>query len=191
MSVRKFAQVLVGLTLVCVLTACGFQLRGTGGSNLPEPWKKMFLSTANPNGELGRQLQSTFSANDITWVDNELANYTLAVGGEQFKQRNLSINAQARASEFELTMSTVFSVRNAAGEQIIEASEATVVKQMENDPSNVVGKAEEVRLLKTEMRTELVQQILRRVGYFASSSSSVTPSATPALAPSDISSNTP
>lgn len=175
MSDRKIAQVLVSLTLACVLTACGFQLRGTGGTSLPESWKKMFLSTGNPNGELSRELQSTFSANDITWVDTELANYTLSVGGEKFKQRNLSINAQARASEFELTMSTVFSVRNAAGEQVIEASEATVVKQMENDPSNVVGKAEEVRLLKTEMRTELVQQILRRVGYFASSSSSVTP----------------
>ena len=166
---RKFAQVVLTLTLACALCACGFQLRGTGGASLPESWKKMFLSTDNPNGELSRELQSTFSANNITWVDSDTANFILIVGGEEFKQRNLSINAQARASEFELTMRTVFSVRNAAGQEVIEASEATIVKQMENDPSNVVGKAEEVRLLKTEMRTELVQQILRRVGYFASS----------------------
>lgn len=190
MSDRKIAQLVVNLILACVLTACGFQLRGTGGTSLPEPWKKMFLSTSNPNGELSRELQSTFSANDITWVDTELANYTLSVGREQFRQRNLSINAQARASEFELTMSTVFWVRNAAGEQVIEASEATVVKQMENDPSNVVGKAEEVRLLKTEMRTELVQQILRRVGYFASSSSALAPPDAPALTPLDTTSDT-
>ncbi|MFK8050792.1 MAG: LPS assembly lipoprotein LptE [Halioglobus sp.] len=187
MQGRKFVQLMVTVAVVCALSACGFQLRGTGGTSLPESWKKMFLYTSNPNGELSREIQSTFSANDITWVDTELANYTLAVGGEQFKQRNLSINAQARASEFELTMSTVFSVRDAAGQQVIEASEATVVKQMENDPSNVVGKAEEVRLLKTEMRTELVQQILRRVGYFASST-------TPGISadiPSDTPPNTP
>lgn len=189
---RKFVHVVVALTLTCVLGACGFQLRGTGGTSLPEPWKKMFLSTLNPNGELSRELQSTFSASNITWVDTDTANYTLSVGGEKFKQRNLSINAQARASEFELTMSTVFSVRNAAGQQVIEASEATIVKQMENDPSNVVGKAEEVRLLKTEMRTELVQQILRRVSYFAASAPPDIPSDTPSdTPPSDTSPGTP
>jgi LPS-assembly lipoprotein len=161
--------IFVLLTLTSFLGACGFALRGTGGTSLPESWKKMHLVTDNPNGELSREVNSTFSAYNIAWVEDEDANYSISIGSERFKQRNLSINAQARASEFELTMSTVFSVRDAQGKQLIEPSEATVVKQMENDPSNVVGKAEEVRLLKTEMRTELVQQILRRVGYFASS----------------------
>jgi LPS-assembly lipoprotein len=161
--------IFVLLTLTSFLGACGFALRGTGGTSLPESWKKMHLVTDNPNGELSREVNSTFSAYNIAWVEDEDANYSISIGSERFKQRNLSINAQARASEFELTMSTVFSVRDAQGKQLIEPSEATVVKQMENDPSNVVGKAEEVRILKTEMRTELVQQILRRVGYFASS----------------------
>ena len=161
--------IFVLLTLTSFLGACGFALRGTGGTSLPESWKKMHLVTDNPNGELSREVNSTFSAYNIAWVEDEDANYSISIGSERFKQRNLSINAQARASEFELTMSTVFSVRDAQGKQLIEPSEATVVKQMENDPSNVVGKAEEVRLLKTEMRTELVQQILRRVGYFTSS----------------------
>jgi LPS-assembly lipoprotein len=49
----------------------------------------------------------------------------------------------------------------------MESSDASVVKQMENDPRNVVGKAEEVRILRSEMRTELIQQIMRRIGYFA------------------------
>ena len=161
--------IFVLLTLTSLLGACGFALRGTGGTSLPESWKKMHLVTNNPNGELSREVNSTFSAYDIVWVEDEEANYSISIGSERFRQRNLSINAQARASEFELTMSTVFSVRDAQGKKVIEPSEATVVKQMENDPSNVVGKAEEVRILKTEMRTELVQQILRRVGYFASS----------------------
>jgi LPS-assembly lipoprotein len=155
--------------LLCLLGACGYQLRGIGGTSLPESWKTMHLSIGNPNGEMSRELQRTFSAHDVTWVDADDANYILSVSGESFRQRNLSINAQARASEFELTMSTTFAVKSASGEEMIERSQATVVKQMENDPSNVVGKDEEVRILKTEMRTELVQQILRRIGYFATS----------------------
>jgi LPS-assembly lipoprotein len=160
-------QSITALGLLCALSACGFQLRGTGGTSVPDAWKKMHLVTSNPNGELSRELQNTFSANGVVWMDEDEANYTVTIGGERFRQRNLSINAQARASEFELTMVTTFSVRKVQGEQVIEPTEATVVKQMENDPSNVVGKAEEVRLLKGEMRTELVQQILRRIGYFA------------------------
>ena len=40
---------------------------------------------------------------------------------------------------------------------------------MENDPRNVVGKAEEITLLRDEMRGELAEQMLRRIGFFAAS----------------------
>jgi outer membrane lipopolysaccharide assembly protein LptE/RlpB len=53
------------LGLLCLLSACGFALRGVGGTSLPEEWKAMHLSTNNPNGELSRELQSTFSAHDV------------------------------------------------------------------------------------------------------------------------------
>ena len=44
---------------------------------------------------------------------------------------------------------------------------ASVIRQMDNDPRNELGKGEEVRILKSEMRTELAQQIVRRIGFFA------------------------
>jgi len=40
---------------------------------------------------------------------------------------------------------------------------------MENDPRNVVGKAEEIRILKDEMRTEIAQQIIRRIDFHVAS----------------------
>ena len=158
---------IVILGLLCFLSACGFQLRGSGGTSLPESWHKMHLITSNPNGELSRELQSSFSAYGVQWLEREEANYLINIGPEKIKHRNLSINAQARASEIELTLSTQFSVLDAQGAEVIELSTASVVKQMENDPRNVVGKAEEVRILRAEMRTELIQQIMRRIGYFA------------------------
>ncbi len=165
MPTARHAILAVGL--LCILSACGFQLRGAGGTGLPQAWSKMHLITNNPNGELSRELQSIFAANGVEWVAAEQANYLLSVSAERFKQRNLSLNAQARAAEFELTLYTTFSVKNAQGVDIMKSSNASVVKQMENDPRNVVGKAEEVRILRSEMRTELIQQIMRRIGYFA------------------------
>ena len=64
-------------------------------------------------------------------------------------------------------MQTRFTVRAPDGSIAMEPSQAMVTKQMENDPSNVVGKAEEIRILQGEMRGELAQQILRRIGFHA------------------------
>jgi len=157
------------LALLCSLSACGFQLRGSGGSSLPESWYQMHLLTGNPNSELSREIKSSFSANGVNWVDKNAASYVLKIGPEKFEQRNLSLNAQARAAEFELTLSTVFAVHNSEGEEVMKLDTVSVIKQMENDPRNVVGKAEETRILRSEMRSELVRQMMRRIAFFAAS----------------------
>ena len=58
---------------------------------------------------------------------------------------------------------------NAGGAEVMPDTVASVTRQMENDPRNAMGKGEEVRILKAEMRTELAQQIIRRIGFFATS----------------------
>ncbi|MFT4613294.1 MAG: LPS-assembly lipoprotein [Bacteroidia bacterium] len=165
------------LLLICsTLLGCGFQLRGTGlaGTLLPDDWKSMYLVTTNPNSELSREITARFAANGITWQAREAANYSLIVGSERFKQQNLSLSSDARAAEFELTLKAEFSVLDVQQQIVIEKSEAIIIKQMENDPRNVVGKAEEVRLLRDEMRGELAEQLLRRIGFFATSKQSET-----------------
>lgn len=155
------------LAMLCLITACGFQLRGSAGNTLPAQWSELYLMTTNPNSELSRGLQTRFEANGVTWVERADANFSVKLGNEQFNQRNLSLNAQARAAEFQLTMSTKFAVYDSQGEEVMALSKASVVKQMENDPRNVLGKSEEIRILKTEMRTELINQIVRRIGFYA------------------------
>ena len=167
----RLSHLLLLLTGSCLLAACGFQLRGTcEGTTVPEDWYSMYLVSGNPNGELSRELRSRFAANGIQWAEQlEDANYVVKLGPERFSRRNLSINAEARAAEFELTMRARFAVNDNGGNPVMESADAAVVRQMENDPRNVVGKAEEIRILKGEMRTELSQQIMRRIAFFAAS----------------------
>ena len=156
------------LLLAAMLSACGFQLRGAvSATGLPADWRQLYLETNSPNSEFTRELRSRFAANGIEWVDRKEAAYILQVQPERFSQRNVSLTSEARAAEFELTLQTQFTVRALDGAVAMETSEAMVTKQMENDPSNVVGKAEEVRILQAEMRSELAQQILRRIGFHA------------------------
>ncbi len=165
---RRNALLLTLLGATLVLAGCGFQLRGTGGVSVPVEWKSMYLITSSPNSEFSREVKLRFAANGIEWADDKAdANYWVRLGTERFSQRNLSLNADARAAEFELTMQSNFAVQDNTGQSVMPETTASVIKQMENDPANVVGKAEEMRLLKGEMRTELSQQIMRRIAFFA------------------------
>ncbi|MFK7974780.1 MAG: LPS assembly lipoprotein LptE [Halioglobus sp.] len=158
------------LAITLLLSACGFQLRGTGDFSklLPEDWKSLSLNSANGNSEFSREIESRFAANGVQWGERGETNFTLMVQAEKFEQDNLSLSSEARAAEYELTMSTKFTVLDANNQVAMEETRVGVVKQMENDPRNVVGKEEEIRLLRREMRTELAQQILRRMSFYAS-----------------------
>lgn len=165
---QRLVQLFLLLGMSLVLSACGFALRGTGDVTVSEEWRSMYLVTSNPNSEFSREVKTRFAANGVEWQeDNKSANYSVVLGPERFSQRNLSLNSEARAAEFELTMRSTFSVRDNSGKTVIENTTSSVVKQMENDPRNVVGKAEEIRILKGEMRSELAQQIMRRIAFFA------------------------
>jgi len=177
------------LILFCtsLLGACGFQLRGTGTDTtvVPDAWKSMHLVTGNPNSEFNREIVSRFAANGVQWMERSAANFSLVLSPERFQQRNLSLSSEARAAEFELTMSADFTVLDPDNNEVMPTTKVAVVKQMENDPRNVVGKAEEVRLLKGEMRAELAQQVMRRIGFFAASTQAQPPAQSRAQPPAE------
>ena len=155
------------LLLLATLSACGFQLRGT--ISIPPEWQTLELNTPSPNSELASGVRSGFSNNGVTWAEVPEANYVLILGPEVFEQRNLTIGSNARATEFELTLKTNLEVRSAKGDQIAEPTDVVVTKIMTHDPENVTGKVEESRLLRQEMRVELVQQVMRRVRFLSTS----------------------
>lgn len=166
-SIRRLFRFTVILGALSLLAACGFHLRGVGGTTVPDEWKSMHLVTNNPNSEFTRAVIAQFAANGVRWTDSENANFSLVLSPERFEQRNLSLNSEARVAEFELTMSSQFKVLDAANEEVMAPTTVSIVKQMENDPHNVVGKEGEVRLIQSEMRSELAAQMMRRIGFYA------------------------
>jgi LPS-assembly lipoprotein len=166
---RRLASFTLLLGIACLLAACGFQLRGTGGASaaLPDSWKKMYLVTNNPNSEFTQAVRTVFTTNNIVWTAQNDANYLLNLGPERFSKTNLSLNKEARVSQLELTMQSTFSVVGANGEEAMPNTVSSVIRRMDNDPRNELGMGEEIRILKSEMHTELAQQIVRRIGFFA------------------------
>ena len=147
------------------LAGCGFQLKGSDAASSSAKLEGMTLQlmSSQPRSELTREVSRALSATGLILLEEGDATLTLVLQPEQFTQRNVSLTAQARAAELELTLFTDFTLNQPESDPI--EARATVIRQMLNDPRNVVGKTEEIRLLREEMRRDLADQIARRVSH--------------------------
>ena len=150
--------------LMC-LAGCGFQLKGSDAASSSAKLEGMTLQliSSQPRSELTREVSRALSATGLMLLEEGDAMLTLVLQPEQFMRRNVSLTAQTRAAELELTLSADFTLNQQASNPI--DARATVTRQMLNDPRNVVGKTEEIRLLREEMRRDLADQIARRVSH--------------------------
>lgn len=146
---------------------CGFQLKGSdtenGGAQLDG--MTIHLISSQPRSELTREVSRALRAIGLVLVTDaeDEAMLALTLQPEQFSQRNVSLTAQARAAELELTLAADFTLVQPERDRI--DARAAVTRQMLNDPRNVVGKTEEIRLLREEMRQDLAAQIARRLSH--------------------------
>ena len=150
--------------LIC-LAGCGFQLKGSDAASSSAKLEGITLQliSSQPRSALTREVSRALSATGLMLLEEGDVMLTLVLQPEQFTQRNVSLTAQARAAELELTLFADFTLNQQASDPI--DARATVTRQMLNDPRNVVGKTEEIRLLREEMRRDLADQIARRVSH--------------------------
>jgi LPS-assembly lipoprotein len=161
---RSALNAVASVLLATSLVACGFELRGQSDGAETLSRYPVVLVSAAPSSEFSGQLRNALQRQGASLSSTTDAGLILYVDLETFEQRSLSLTARARAAEIELQASVVFSLR-LNGEWLIEDETVTVVDQMLNDPLNVVGKTEELRLLQEELRTVLVTALTRRLNY--------------------------
>lgn len=165
MALSMIRIVLTPLILCLVLTGCGFQLKGSAGSArntlLTQP---IAIVSAHPRSEFSVAVVQRLRLEGAQIVEPDDDVLLIKLGEEHFQQRNLSLTAQARSAEVELIMRTDFSLFRGRS-VVIEHSTANVIRQFLNDPRNVVGKTEELRLLRQEMRDDLAAQIIRHISH--------------------------
>ncbi|MDY6983608.1 MAG: LPS assembly lipoprotein LptE [Pseudomonadota bacterium] len=157
---RRESRVVALLTVIVMLAGCGFTLRGT--VDLPPELNTLQIESPVPNSELVREVSRMLRNNAVTLTEN--ANdgvWRLGIGAEQVSERVLSVNANARAGEYELTMDVAAQLRR--GAEVIGPETLSVSRVYLADPENAVAKNEEAELIRDEMRRELAQQVLRRL----------------------------
>ena len=164
---RPLSRVVWLFSSLLFFVGCGFQLKGSDTENGEAQLDGMTIQliSSRSRSELTREVSRALTAIGLVLVTDaeQEALLVLTLQPEQFSQRNVSLTAQARAAELELTLAADFTLVQPERDRI--DARATVTRQMLNDPRNVVGKTEEIRLLREEMRRDLAAQIARRLSH--------------------------
>lgn len=143
-----------------LLTACGFQLRGS--TELPFRTLWVGFSDASPLGtEFKRYVRSGTSTR---LVDNATdAEARLLVLGESRDKEILSLNANGRVREYNLFYTFVFKVEDGKGQDFIPPTRITLKRDISVNENTQLAKEAEENLLYRDMQSDLVQQLLRRL----------------------------
>lgn len=145
--------------LAGLLSACGFQLRGTGDAG-QFALRELDLSARNAYGDTVRQVRQSLEASNVRVHDG--APYELVLVRENQRQRTASYTSSARSAEYELTSELVYELR---GKQNLPlaSNKLQVQKVYVHDQNNITGSSQEAAQLREEMRRELVQQLVMRL----------------------------
>jgi LPS-assembly lipoprotein len=150
----------LGVTaLLLALAGCGFTLRGS--VDLPEPLRTLEVVSLDDGGELLQQVRRALRNSGVNLVEQG-SDYRLGLGREVTDERIVSVNANARAGEYEVEMSLQFQLTR-AGEAVLGPDTLRLTRVYLTDPENAVAKEEEAELIRSELRRELAQQLLRRL----------------------------
>lgn len=160
MSPRKrLARLFLALSLLCLLPACGFALRGSAPAAALAGTVQ--LLPADPPSALTGTVREVLQTSGIA-VQLHAGQWLLQVGPETVVSRPGSVNSRARAAQYDVEMSVEIALRQGERTAFGPLRIATQRSYYE-DLSTIAGSSEEVTLLQQEMRQELAQQVLRRL----------------------------
>lgn len=144
--------------LALLLSACGFQLRGTGDAEFA--LTEIDLQARDSHGQTVQQLKDLLESNDVHVHPG--ARYSLNLANEQTRQRTASYTSSARSAEYELTSTLDYEFLGPQNMLLLEDS-IEVQKVYVHDSNNLIGSSQEGDQLRQEMRRELLQQLTLRI----------------------------
>lgn len=145
-----------GLLLVA---GCGFQLRTW---DLSSNIDSVFVEVAGSN-PLEEPLRRALQQAGVAAAESaSAAAVVIELRDMRRTRRGVSVNSRARVAEYQLNLQVLYGVRD-ADQELLAPQWARSARVYQVDRDNLVGSNEEETLLEREMRSDLVQQIIRAV----------------------------
>lgn len=155
---------LTALALAPLLGACGFRLRG-----VPTFVFRSLYIQAGRGSLVARELQRNLaSASDKLTVLREPASpddaeVIFQIIGERQERVIVGMNALGQVRELQLRLRVRFKLRTPNGDEPIPETEILQQRDVTYNETNALSKEAEEAMLYKDMRTDIVQQLLRRL----------------------------
>lgn len=149
---------LLVIGLAVMLSACGFQLRGTGTNALSI--KELDVSARDAYGQVVTQLRQTLSSSGVHVYTG--AQYKLFLAREDETQRTASYVGSGRSAEYELTTVLKYEIHGSKDVLLLDDNVQST-KTFVHDGNNLIGSDQEAEQIRKEMRNDLVQKMVARL----------------------------
>jgi len=148
--------------------ACGFHLRGSGKYELSPELATLRIAVEGSqlqNDPLVVAMKDALRAQtDIQVVDSGKVPL-LQLYGEHFDNQVLSVNSTGKVSQYLLKYAVSFRLSDKDGKPLAESQTVGVRRDQSFDNTNVLLTEREIEDQRREMRSDAVQQILRRLAH--------------------------
>jgi len=153
----RFRHLVIAAAIL--LGGCGFQLRG----HTSLPFTTLYVPASSP---IAVELKRNITAGTETKLveSAEQAQAQLLIVQDQREKIILSLNSAGRVREFQLRYKFGFRLVDGRGREFLPLNEITLTRDISFNDAQVLAKEAEETLLYREMQTDMVQQILRRMG---------------------------
>ncbi|MFK3792942.1 LPS assembly lipoprotein LptE [Pseudomonas piscis] len=149
---------LLVMGLALVLSACGFQLRGTGTQELSI--KELDLSARDAYGATVKLLQQQLESSGVRVHAG--APYKLILQRESNSQRTLSYTGGGNSAEYEISTKLEYEILTHDNLHLLN-DKLEVQKVFVHDGNNITGSGQESAQTYQEMRRDLVQRMIIRL----------------------------
>jgi len=171
MKRRSVNIVLLTLLTVMVVSACGFNLRGTGRQSGSQVVGRIFVEG---QGSVLRPLRNALTAQQVQFAAfREEADTLVQLSNEKLRRGVASLSGSGRVSEYELFHSidllTLRSIDGVKAGQLTpqdhdqQPQTVSVIRDYTYDQTDVLAKDDEERILRAEMSDELVRHLVLRI----------------------------
>ena len=157
---RPSSLVIAMLFIAMTLSACGFQLRGQAAIpfqtvHVEAPGFSVFAN------DLERAIRSRTKTRIVESRDQ--AEAVIKIVGESQEKHILSLSSGGKVREFELLYRVAYRLTDRTGVDLALPGEIVLRRDMTYDDTLVLAKESEELLLFRDMKTDAVQQLLRRL----------------------------
>ena len=156
-------RIIIILLLAVSLSACGFHLRGRGLKGAEFPFSSLYLKSAAPTPFIS-DLQNSLELYKIKVTATAAeADLTLHIVSEANDKQILSLSGAGQVLEYQLRYRVSLRAYDRQLNDWIPAGEISLQRTLAYDAAQILAKEQEEALLYRDMRSDAVQQVMRRL----------------------------